>query len=132
MTVKYILPRAGIVIAVILLVLIAGCSTHISSRNGKLSVSNDSVFTGGCLPEHTNCSFSCVDLQSDDFNCGSCGTICGGVGISCQNGTCGCQPGYSKCSGECVDLKTDNFNCGSCTHRCAAGKGCSGGFCENR
>ena len=136
MNVKFLKPAAVIVLVIALFVLTSGCtgstmSSHVSYQNGNLSVTNESVFTG-CLPGHTNCTFSCVDLQSDDFNCGSCGTICTGIGLSCRKGTCACDPGFTKCDDACADLKNDNFNCGSCGNFCAADEACGGGVCTER
>ena len=134
MNAKCLRPAAGIMLVTILLVLTSGCtgSSHISYQNGKMTVNNESVFTGGCLPEHTNCSFSCVDLRSDDFNCGSCDTICNGIGMSCRNATCVCESGYVKCDDGCADLKKDTFNCGRCGNICDADETCGGGVCSGR
>src|SRR5215471_14454627 len=34
-----------------------------------------------------NCDQGCVDLQTDNANCGSCGGVCP-VGTQCSNGSC--------------------------------------------
>ena len=126
---KFLLPAAGIML-IILFVLSSGCnySTHVSYQNGNLSVSNESVITG-CLPGHTNCSFSCADLQEDNFNCGSCGAICNEIGRTCRNGTCTCRPGYVTCNNTCADLQTDESNCGSCGTACPNNQFCTDGRC---
>ena len=41
----------------------------------------------GCVGAKTDCSGSCVDLQTDSNNCGACGTKCA-TGTMCTNGTC--------------------------------------------
>ena len=133
---KCLQHATAIVLFTVLLVLVSGCtgntmSMHVSSQNGQMSVTNESVITG-CDPGHTNCTFSCVDLQSDDFNCGSCGNICTGAGYSCRKGTCDCQHGYTKCGDECVDLKNDNDNCGQCGNFCSLDEACGGSVCSNR
>jgi hypothetical protein len=67
-----------------------------------------------CAPGLTCCGGVCVDLQTDEQNCGSCGSPCfpGQVCVSgttqcttyqplCQSGRCVCPPGYSECHGWC-------------------------------
>jgi len=58
--------------------------------NGTLDLSID-VEDTGCLPEETECSGVCVDVQNDPHNCGACGNECPGSGGNpgvCTNGTC--------------------------------------------
>jgi len=43
---------------------------------------------GGCADGLTNCSNTCVNLQSDQHNCGSCGHVCLS-GLACIRGVCG-------------------------------------------
>ena len=40
-----------------------------------------------CAQGQVVCGGVCVDTQSDDANCGSCGNACGG-GSTCSNGAC--------------------------------------------
>jgi hypothetical protein len=49
---------------------------------------DNGVVGGVCAPGYTECSAYCVDLKTDDANCGVCGNPCTG-GTSCQGGTCG-------------------------------------------
>ena len=119
-----------VVTCMVLIVLCCGCSSsyNISYKNGNLTVSNESAATG-CFAGHTNCNSSCVDLQQDDFNCGTCGKMCIGWGMACLAGNCSCKPGMSECSGRCADLKTDLFNCGACGHSCPSTLSCANGTC---
>jgi hypothetical protein len=73
----------------------------------------------------TKCGDDCVNLQTDNNNCGSCGHVC--VGSSaCVNGHCTCNacgttgsnPYSQICDGQCVDLSSDPYNCGSCGNVC--------------
>jgi hypothetical protein len=73
--------------------------------------------TSTCPAGQTNCNGACHDLQTDETNCGACGTSCGAVQ--------GC------CSGVCKNLNTDEANCGTCGHACAVGQTCCAGICKN-
>jgi len=78
----------------------------------------------------TNCSGTCVNLQKDNANCGSCANQCT-TGQKCVAGKCAlsCQTGLTNCSGMCVNLKTDSYNCGACANACKAGETCTSGKC---
>ncbi len=50
-----------------------------------------SCATGACMcpSGQTNCSNTCRNLNTDNMNCGMCGTICfGGEFMACVSGTC--------------------------------------------
>lgn len=75
------------------------------------------------------CGSSCVDLRSDDANCGQCGRFCTGA-TSCQGGRCVCgREGMTACGSRCVDLQTDAEHCGDCFNGCGAGQRCQAGAC---
>jgi len=61
------------------------------------------------------------NLQSDPFNCGTCGNDCSVLGQVCAAGQCvlTCPPGTTNCDGACVDTDTDPDYCGDCTTSCA-------------
>lgn len=44
-------------------------------------------FHGQCCPPSEACGGYCVDLESDDANCGSCGNACE-LGAHCEGGVC--------------------------------------------
>lgn len=61
----------------------------------------------------------CVDLDSSNDNCGSCGI------------TCDVEAGNGCCSGTCVDPATDINNCGTCGNVCdVPGMCCYLGVCS--
>ena len=83
---------------------------------------------------------SCVDLDSDRNNCGTCGNACG-LNEVCRDGACSadeCEPpctgGMRCCGGTCVDSQSDPENCGFCGKVCDEIKsdGCTAGQCSCR
>ncbi|KAJ8766578.1 hypothetical protein K2173_023825 [Erythroxylum novogranatense] len=62
------------------------------------------------------CNNKCVDLSSDENNCGACKTKC--------------EYTESCCRGQCVDLSMDKRHCGMCNNRCPKGGVCLYGFCD--
>ncbi|MCC6313810.1 MAG: hypothetical protein IT337_07330 [Thermomicrobiales bacterium] len=90
--------------------------------------------TVACLDGQTRCGDECVDVFSNDFNCGECGNVCSDLGASmfCEGGFCrepGCPAGTTDCGGYCADLATSADNCGGCGIPCAAGEWCNAGVC---
>jgi hypothetical protein len=82
---------------------------------------------------------TCIDPQTNDYNCNGCGMVCG-AGTRCEGGTCGvtCQAGLSVCTEQvdaadgstssidrCVNLIVDPANCGACGTVCEGGTFCS-------
>jgi hypothetical protein len=93
------------------------------------------LFSSGCSSEDcvkgsTKCGNVCVQLGSDNLNCGACGNACGG-GLVCSGGGCAvtCQAGLTNCSGSCVDTAIDDANCGTCANVCGALTACTGSTC---
>jgi hypothetical protein len=84
------------------------------------------------------CAGSCVDLSSDQLNCGACHQPCAltHATTECAGGTCllsFCDPGYADCNGDPSDgceaaLRTDATDCGACGRRCSDGR-CVDGVC---
>jgi len=70
-------------------------------------------------PGDTTCCADkeCHDLNSEEKNCGQCGTACAPP-LTCENGQCVCPTGQTQCGTVCVDLTSDSANCGSCQHPC--------------
>ncbi len=85
----------------------------------------------GCIACATanQCGAACVDIATDDANCGKCGNACSSAS-HCVAGSCTCPPGAPVCGGVCVDVKSDPDNCNGCGNRCAAGNSCVNGTCS--
>lgn len=73
-----------------------------------------------CPMGKTECAGACVDMKTDNENCGMCGTSCTSMMLVCTQGQC-CKQGETVCNGACTNLNSDPQNCGMC------GKTCTGG-----
>jgi hypothetical protein len=71
---------------------------------------------GRCSTGRIRCNDNCVNLQTSERHCGSCGNRC----RSTQ--TC--------CKGKCVNTQTNERHCGGCSNRCDEGEECVAGVCE--
>jgi hypothetical protein len=85
-----------------------------------------------CGDGQTCCAGFCVDLSTDESNCGSCGHACL-TGELCLGGKCvsQCRAGLTFCGADCVDVLTDAANCGGCGRACPAGQACCQGACSS-
>lgn len=98
---------------------LAGTADNACGRNG--------VACGICpAGADTCCNRGCVDTETDEANCGSCGNACAG-GEVCTGGVCRCTP--ASCPSGCCD--GDRCRNGTTTQFCGAGGGiciaCTGG-----
>lgn len=80
-----------------------------------------------CPPGFTDCNGLCVDLLTDNLNCGRCGVACFPT-EQCRFGQC-CGVTEELCGNVCTDLSRDEFNCGTCGFRCEPGLDCVLGIC---
>ncbi len=86
-----------------------------------------------CAAGQTLCGTMCLNLASDDFNCGACNNRCP-TGQRCMASRCtptssGCTGGTTDCSGYCANTTNDPFHCGACNNRCPTGQVCAGSRC---
>jgi hypothetical protein len=84
-----------------------------------------------CAMGQSACGATCVDTQTDNMNCGACGTACA-MGQTCTAGVCACAMGQTSCGtpAMCVNTQTDNNNCGACGTACPMGQSCQMGACR--
>jgi hypothetical protein len=75
------------------------------------------------------CGTRCVNIETDNANCGGCNQPCGITGEACDHGTCKCPTPQSVCSNRCVDTTQDESNCGFCGHNCQ-GNPCTMSLCQ--
>ena len=89
-----------------------------------------------CATGLEKCADTCVAIETDSKNCGSCGSACNGGNV-CVGGACVCPIGQQVCNGICTALATDPRNCGSCGYVCGPQDGgisqqaCNQGVCED-
>jgi hypothetical protein len=120
-----------------------------------------STCTGGRLADYSQCECvcdqgqafcngTCIDVQSNATNCGTCGHSCD-EGKLCVEGVCTCAPiscavsgqtqnprtclcecpsGTTACTNGCVNLQNNNSNCGSCGYPCQPGEQCVDWLCQ--
>ncbi|MCB9548056.1 MAG: hypothetical protein H6706_19745 [Myxococcales bacterium] len=53
-----------------------------------------------CMGSTTRCGRGCVELSTDEENCGACGHVCRDDQM-CRSGACGCPAGEVECRGVC-------------------------------
>lgn len=74
------------------------------------------VCSGGEFPPRSMCCGNrCVNVSSDNNNCGFCRIRC--------------PFNWQCCKGLCRDINISIFNCGKCGHRCPFGELCYFGMC---
>ncbi len=104
---------------------------------GVLARGSASAGEPACSGDLVDCGSGCVDLQTDEANCGACGEICEStlVGVACIAGECvrtSCPAALPLQCGEtvddCVDPATDPNSCGACGAVCETGV-CVAGTC---
>ncbi len=85
-----------------------------------------------CAADRLACNNTCIDLRTDNNNCGYCNNSCP-AGTSCLNGNCAvpCSAGKDNCPDGCFNLLTDPRHCGSCLNSCPSGMICSIGRCDS-
>ena len=109
-------------------------STLVSIMLGAGCSSAGSSSTADCKGDAVVCGGACIELKSDNLNCGACGTACA-AGKVCSAGACAetCSTGLSACPTAsptyCADTLKDANNCGSCGTVCESGTACSSGEC---
>ncbi|XP_057432598.1 stigma-specific STIG1-like protein 1 [Lotus japonicus] len=62
------------------------------------------------------CKNKCVNLSTDEYNCGRCGKKCGFSKMCCQ--------------GKCVNPRTNEKHCGRCGNKCDNRGSCVYGMCS--
>ncbi|MCB9611908.1 MAG: hypothetical protein H6722_05565 [Sandaracinus sp.] len=110
-----------------------------------------------CADGQACCGGSCIDVQANTANCGTCGNVCG-AGLVCLEGGCTddvpcapacragetCAGGFCRCGsgppctgtrlccgGSCVDISSDVVHCGACGRACGGTDACCSGVCIN-
>ncbi|CAG8662423.1 13574_t:CDS:2 [Cetraspora pellucida] len=110
-------------------VAIPALTSNVTHKTADPCVDGEICESGQCMcpKNQTLCDNTCVDTNTDNQNCGSCGTPCTN-GI-CESGQCMCPQNQTLCNNTCIDTNTDTQNCGSCGTPCANGEICESGQC---
>ena len=84
-----------------------------------------------CPSGQVSCNGKCVDLKSDEANCGSCGSTCKRA-HACNQGSCQleCPDVQLACGNVCVTPASNPSHCGGCGKSCASNQYCSLGMCQ--
>ncbi|MBU1241341.1 Ig-like domain-containing protein [Myxococcota bacterium] len=99
---------------------------------GVTACDDDGGTTTDCPEEYTTCNDVCVDVQTNQDNCGECGNTCDATEL-CLAGTCSpipCGGNTIACDDTCVDTNYDPNNCGECGNACGTGDVCDMGTCS--
>jgi len=82
-----------------------------------------------CPSPKVECDGACVDVKTDNDNCGMCNNPCMAMTEQCMQGMC-CKVGQSVCNNMCTDTMGDPMNCGMCGKMCPVNMpSCSNGMC---
>jgi hypothetical protein len=81
-----------------------------------------------CAAPRLTCAGACIDVASNDQNCGACGVACLN-GKHCALGKCDCSAGQMACGDSCVDVMTSAQHCGACGMACPTDGVCKAGHC---
>jgi hypothetical protein len=97
------------------------CGTSCTSDAGAIMGGGMWACTNGacsivCPQAKTECNGACVDVQTDNDNCGMCNNPCM-MSQSCLQGMC-CNMGETVCNNTCTATQSDPMNCGMCGKQC--------------
>jgi len=107
------------------------CGSGYSCVAGRCIMTAEPVNPIACRLGQTLCGTTCVNLDTDENNCGECGNVCRS-GYSCSNGRCAslaCGEGQTLCGTRCVNLEINEENCGECGNACGSTRVCLNGEC---
>ncbi|MDX9719423.1 MAG: hypothetical protein RBU37_01655 [Myxococcota bacterium] len=110
--------------------------------DGECVTPGSSEHCGGCDPCEEGfdcCGQSCVNTESSNENCGSCGNACSSSQVCCngvcavQCGSCSpaCANGLFCCGTSCANFSSSEQHCGGCFQACEAEALCCSGQCTD-
>jgi hypothetical protein len=105
----------------------ADCGYFYPSAVGSKAILCSAAYTCCIDNEYNRDNPHCIDLKTDNINCGGCGLKCP-TGLECKDGLCHPPAGSIQCDGKWIDGQFDFNNCGSCGHKCK-GSLCKDGKC---
>ena len=106
----------------------SSCGTCENKCSGSESMCEAGKCVSSCNAGLEACKGECVNLKTDDANCGKCGTKCGDNKM-CVDGVCACKPktcaGLGYTCGTTDDGCGNELDCGSCVE----GETCTNNVC---
>ena len=112
--------RKPSILAILFLGALVGCTSILGDFEVGAGGSSGNGEGGPC----TQCGDKCVDLATDNANCGACGTACSS-GKLCQASKCACAPDKAFCNNECV--MASRQACGETCTPCQQDEICNAG-----
>lgn len=111
-------------LVLICILLFAGCVQPHQNESGTPGKTQTTLTSAACPAGTADCQDRCVNLSSDNQNCGTCGRACP-AGHDCKRSECVlrivCKENETRCSAyNCADLNTSYFDCGACGVKCSS------------
>jgi hypothetical protein len=118
------------------------CRASCATREHCVDADGDGLGSCTCVgPRDEVCPVgggltACIDVWSDEANCGGCGVTCGST-FTCVSGGCTCSgatpdrcPAPPATPTLCTSFSASRENCGGCGIRCPIGGSCAAAECQ--
>ena len=120
-------------LGLLVLTMLGACNALPEDDAGEQPAADQELAAKKCGGGKSLCGGKCVNLATDENNCGVCGSACASD-ATCDRGRCSggaCPVGLTACAGTCVDLNNSSSNCGGCGKVCPTNTTCRSGVCQS-